>query len=195
MPAPVLPTGVHSIGPGYLFYAPLATTEPAMTVVGSIFTDAWAAAWIPLGYTDDGHTFTFQSNVGTAEAAEAFDPLAYATDSRTGSVAFSLLGMTAANLKRMLNGGTITVTGATTTTLSKYEPPDPGTEVRCMLGWESTDGTERNIWRQCFQGGSLAIPRRKGAANRALIPATFNLELPATGSKIFQYATAGVARG
>lgn len=196
MPAPTFPTAIHDIGPGYLYYAAIGTTEPASTVVGSVFTDTITSGSIfPLGYTDDGHVFEFGTTTSVAEAAESPDPLAYSTDARSGVVSFGLIGNTATNFKRVFNGGTITVTGATTTTKSVYTPPDLGAEIRCMLFWESTDFTQRYVWRQCFAGGtSSAIARRKGAANRTVIPATFNLELPATGSKLFDYITAGTAR-
>lgn len=196
MPAPTFVANIHDIGPGYLYYAAIGTTEPASTVAGSVFTDTITSGSIfPLGYTDDGHVFEFGSTTSVAEAAESPDPLAYSTDARSGQVSIGLLGLTATNFKRVFNGGTITVTGTTSTTKSVYTPPDLGAEVRCMLFWESQDFTQRYVWRQCFQGGTAAIARRKGAANRAVIPATFNLELPATGSKLFDFITAGVARG
>ncbi|HKN57163.1 MAG TPA: hypothetical protein VJX66_32055, partial [Amycolatopsis sp.] len=125
MPAPTMPTGVHAIGPGYLFWAPIGTAEPASTVAASVFSDVWAGAWVPVGYTDDGHVFTYASTVDQADAAESLDPLAYATTGRTASFAFSPIGMTAANLKRALNGGTSTLTGTGATTKTVYNPPDP----------------------------------------------------------------------
>src|SRR3954447_23026957 len=104
MPAPTLPTGVQSIGPGYIYTAPLGTTEPTSSVTGSVFTDAWPAGWVAVGYTDDGHVFTYESTTDAAEAAESFDPLAYGTVARAASIAFGFLGLTAANMKRSLNG-------------------------------------------------------------------------------------------
>lgn len=195
MPAPTMPTGTIAIGAGYLYWAPLGTTEPTSTVGSSQFTDAFSGGWLPIGYTDGGHTFTWGTTVDQADAAEALDPLAYATTGRSGSVALALLGLTATNFKHVFNGGTITLTGTGATTKSVYNPPDAGAEVRCMLAWEATDLTERMVWRQCFQGGASSITRNKGASNRASLPATFNLELPTTGLKIFDYITAGVARG
>lgn len=193
MPAPTMPTGVHAIGPGYLYWGAIGTAEPTSTVAASIFTDTWTG-WTVLGYTDGGHVFTYDLTVDAAEAAEAFDPLAYATTARRVSIAFALLGMTAANLKKMLNGGTITVTGTTGTTKSVYTPPDPGSEVRCLLGWESTSLDERIVARQCYQGGTMTVARSKGAAARPSFGATFNLEVPATGLKLFDYITAGTVR-
>ncbi len=96
------------------------------------------------------------------------------------------------NVKRALNGGTVTTTGLTTTTLSTYTPPAQGAETRCIIGWESQDGTERLIAYQCINTGQVSISRRKGADN-ANIPVEFQLEAPASGVP-FKYVTAGVAR-
>lgn len=193
MPAPTMPTGVHAIGPGYLYYGAIGTSEPASTVSGSQFSDSWTG-WTVIGYTDNGHVFTYDLDYEAAEAAEALDPLAYATTARRASIAFDMLGLTASNMKKALNGGTITTTGTGATTKNVYTPPDMGSEIHCMIGWESTDLTERIVARQCFQTGSVSISRQKGAANRASISTAFGLELPATGLKIFDYITAGTAR-
>ena len=64
------------------------------------------------------------------------------------------------------------------------EPPDLGTEMRVMLGFESEDGTERWIYRQVFQNGTMKIIRQKGTV-LAGIAATFALEKPATGRRLY----------
>ena len=97
------------------------------------------------------------------------------------SVDFSLAEVTATNLKRAFNGGTIT----SGTGVVFFEPPVLGTEVRVMLGFESEDHTERWIFRQCFNNGQIAMPRQKGAA-KAVIPVSFMLEKPATGLNPFR---------
>src|SRR5574343_152634 len=194
MPAPTLTTPVTALGPGYLYIAALGTTEPSSTVGGSIFTDSWPAGWTWLGATDEGSTFNYELKADPVMAAEYFDPLSYETDSRTASVEFTLLSITATNATRSLNVGTITVTGTGATTKSVYVPPDGGSEVRQMLGWESRDLTERYVWRQCFQTGKLAIKRGRGAGGKATIPLSFNVEVPTTGLKIFDYITAGTSR-
>ena len=63
--------------PGFLFAAPLASTLPTNTVVGSKFTDAWPAAWIPLGATTEGSTFSYSTTVEPIMVAEFFDPIKY----------------------------------------------------------------------------------------------------------------------
>jgi hypothetical protein len=182
-----------SSDPGYLFWAPLASTEPTNTVVGSVFTDAWPGAWLLLGATKEGSEFDWQIDTDKVEAAEFLDPLKYVSTGREGSIKFELMSMNATNVKRMLNGGTITVTGTTSTTLSVYTPPAAGAEVRAMIGWESQDATERLICYQTINTGQVAISRKKGA-DVASLPVEFSLEIPAAGIP-FKYSTAGVARG
>lgn len=194
MPAPTVAVDAKAVGPGYVFWAPLATAFPANTVAGSVFTDAWPVAWIPLGWTDQGSTFSLQLNTANIEAAEFLDPLAVVTTGRVATFAFALGQINMANIKKALNGGTIATTGSGATLLSDYTPPTTGTEVRAMIGWESTDATERAIYVQCLQNGNVQITRQKGA-NKALIPCQWTLEQPADGSKPFHNYGAGASRG
>lgn len=193
MPNPTLPALAIATDPGFLFWAPIGSTEPANTVAGSVFTDAWPGAWIVLGVTKDGHEFDWQTNTDKVEAAEYLDPLKYVSTDRTGSVKFELLNMTASNFKRMLNGGVLAVTGSGATQLNTYTPPPFGTEVRAMLGWESLDATERVIWRQCFNTGQLQTKRAKGA-NNASMPVEFTVELPTSLALPWSYLSAGTVR-
>jgi hypothetical protein len=192
MPQSAVATPVLATDPGFLFWAPIGTAEPTHAVTGSVFTDAWAAAWIRLGATEEGSTFNWQTSFDPVTVAELLDPIKYVTTGRTGSLAFALADFHSNNVKRALNGGTITTTGATTTTMTTYTPPAQGAETRCMLGWESTDGTERLIAYQCVNTGQVSITRRKGSENASL-PVEFQLEAPASGLP-FKYITAGVAR-
>jgi len=179
--------------PGYLLWAPLLSTEPTNTVVGSVFTDTWPGAWINLGATEDGSKFKYESKVEAIMVAEFFDPIRYATTERTGSFAFSTAHYTLNNLKRVFNGGTLaTVSGSGTTLLSSYVPPTPGNEVRAMIGWESLDATMRIICYQTLQGGSMETEFKK-APDKAIIPAEFQFEVPASGIP-YKIYTAGTAR-
>jgi len=193
VPAATVPKNALATGPGYLYLAALGTSLPANTVVGSVFTDAWPAGWNLLGITKIGHEFDYTISTSNIEAAEYFDPLQIVTDSRLAAAKFDLMQVHATNMKNSLNGGTLTVTGSGTTQLNAYTPPAPGSEVRTMLGWESTDNTERLVMEQVFQTGSLAILRQKGSAN-ATLPVQFTAELPASGFP-FRYYTAGTIRG
>ena len=192
MPQPAIATPLLATDPGFLFWAPIGTAEPTHAVTGSVFSDVWAAAWVRLGATEEGHSFNWQTSFDPVTVAELLDPIKYVTTGRTGSLAFALADFHTNNVKRALNGGTVTTTGATTTTMTTYTPPAQGAEVRCMLGWESTDGTERLIAYQCVNTGQVSITRHKGADNAAL-PVEFQLEAPSTGLP-FKYVTAGVPR-
>jgi hypothetical protein len=181
--------------PGYLFGAPLGTTEPTNTVAGSVFTDAWAAAWLPLGATVDGSTLAYQVNIEPISVAEFFDPIKFVTTSRVGSFAFSMADFDLHSVKRAFNGGMAAITpisGSGATALAKVEPPNPGSELRIMLGWESLDNTTRVIMRQCIQGGEVQMQLQKAPAFAA-VPATFSFEVPASLTP-FSIYSAGAAR-
>lgn len=182
--------------PGYLFIAPIGSTLPTNTVTGSKFTDAWDAAWLPLGATTDGSTFNYSTTVTPVTVAEFFDPIQYFTTDRAGSIAFNLANWALSNYRRAINGGVAALTatsGSGATSLFDLEPPDPGSEVRAMVGWESLDNTVRLICRQTFCGGEVSTAFQKPPAIAA-IPCTFNLEIP-SGAKPWKLSTAGVARG
>ena len=194
MPSTATPTILTS--PGYLFIAPLGSTLPTNTVVGSVFTDAWDAAWLSLGATEDGSDFSYESTVEAATVAEFFDPIQYFTTERHGSIAFNLANFGASNYRRALNGGVTALaatSGSGTTALYDVEPVAPGSEVRCMVGWESLDATVRLVCRQTIQGGAVSTAFKK-APTLGVIPCTFNLEKPSSAQP-FKLSTAGSARG
>jgi len=181
--------------PGYLYIAPLLTAAPTNTVVGSVFTDAWPAAYLSLGATKEGSVFNYGSTVEAMSVAEFFDPIKYATTERAGNIAFALANVTLHNMKRAMNGGVGTiapVSGTGATTLGLFEPVAPGAEIRVMIGWESFDNTTRILMRQTIQGGEVSMEFQKAPAF-AGIPTTFNFEVPPTGA-VFSIWSAGVAR-
>lgn len=182
--------------PGMLWIAPLATAAPTNTVAGSVFTDDPAVAWIPLGATEEGSAFSYETSVEAIRVAEFFDPIRWATTDRTGNIAFNLAHWSLSNYNRALNGGIAALTatsGTGATSLFTMEPPEPGAEVRCMILWESTDRTVRLMLRQTLQGGTVESAFRK-APTIATIPCTFNIEIPTSG-KPFTMWGAGTARG
>lgn len=164
-----------ALGPGTLKTAVLNSPEPGSLVA------AWDAAWVDLGYSFEGHTFSWETTVEEVEVAEELLPVAYVPVKAVGKVTFTLAEVTATNLQRSLNGGTIVTASGYVT----FEPPDLGQEVRRMYGWESSDGEERMVWRQCLNSGAVEINRRKGS-EKAGIPFELNLEKPA-GVKPFKY--------
>lgn len=179
--------------PGYLFIAPLLSSVPTNTVVGSKFTDAWPGAWLSLGATEDGSELDYETKLEAVNVAEFFDPIKWMTTERNGSISFDLADYTLTSWKRALNGGTLTVVSGTgSTQLNSYTPPVPGTEVRTMLGWESLDGTMRVVINQGIQGGSIKSSFKK-APKFATIPCQFNFETP-SGGVPFTFYTAGTTR-
>lgn len=192
-PAVATPTVLTS--PGFLWIAPLGTAAPTNTVTAGVFSDAIAAAWIPLGATTDGSTFNYSTNVEAIMAAELFDPVKHVTTERSGNVAFNLMDFTLSNYRRAMNGGIakLTAAGVAGSELTTLEPPDPGDEVRSMILWESTDATVRLMLRQTLQGGEVSTAFQR-APSTAAIPCTFNMEIPSGGTKPFVIWGAGTTR-
>lgn len=180
--------------PGFLYWAPIGTSTPTGTVVGSVFTDLWstAGAWVELGMTDTGSSLDVNLTTAPIVSAEQIDPIAYRTTDRTGTVTFMVMSYTATNLQRAFNGATTTVTGSTTTTMTVLNPPVPGTETRCMIGWESLDSTVRWVAYQVINSGSVKMDFAKAPAHAA-IPWTGQLEKPAS-TQPWTVWTAGAAR-
>lgn len=178
-------------GPGLLYYAPLGSTEPTAAATAGVLSDTIPAAWLLLGYTDNGHTFNVQLNADPVPVEELLDPVKYASTGRTISVAFSLAEISPLAEKVAFNGGTATTTGSTGTSLTTYSPPSLGQEVRTMLLWQSDALDHRVIWRQCLNTGQIAQTHQKGA-NKNLLACAFNVEAPATGLVPFQEWFAGV---
>lgn len=157
------------VGPGWLYIAPLESDEPAD------LTDGWPVAWTPLGYTDEGSNFVFESTFEDVTVAEELDPVAIVQTARTATVNFALAEVTAANLQHAFNGGEITTDEGVVT----FEPPDSSeTPTLVMLGWESADGLERWVFRRCLQVGSVDIARRR-APDKATLPMSFRCTKPA----------------
>lgn len=170
--------------PGILRIAPLGTTEPSAS------TDAWPAGWVSLGYTDDGSNFTYDISTDNVEVAEELDILARVTTGRDASVEVALAEITKKNLTIAFNGGIIAGDGL----LWTFEPPDLGSETRIMLGWDANPVVASNdlriIFRQCFQGGSVGLENKKGAAKQT-ITSKFQLEKPVSGAKLLKILGAG----
>jgi hypothetical protein len=183
------------IDPGFLWLAPLGTAEPTNTVTAGVFSDAIPVAWLPLGATTEGSEFRNASTIEAVRVAELFDPVMQVTTERETSMAFALAHWSLSNYRRALNGGVaaLTPTGASGAELTTLEPPDPGSEVRAMLLWESTDSTVRILLRQCLQGGEITSAFKKAPENSS-IPCTFNAEAPASGAKPWVMWGAGTTR-
>lgn len=193
MPAITVPKNALSFGAGYVYHAALGVAAPTNTVAGSVFTDTWPVGWNPLGVTREGHTLNVEIDTDAVEAAEYLDPLLTVTTGRTISAEMELMQIHLTNYKRAFNGGVLSTSGSGATLLSTYTLPAIGGEVRCQVGWESTDGTERWWAMQVFQTGSVGIQRQKGADNASL-PLTWTME-PDGASQPIYFASAGTVRG
>jgi hypothetical protein len=170
--------------PGKLYIAPIDTDEPTTAV------DAWPSGWVPLGYTDEGSSFSYELSTDNVEVAEELDILARVTTGRDASVEFALAEITKKNLSIAFNGGMVVGDAMAWT----YEPPALGSEVRVMLGWDANPTVASNdlriIFRRCLQGGSIGLENRKGAT-KSTISANFQLEKPLDGAAIIKIFGAG----
>ncbi len=180
--------------PGFLLTANLGAALPAHTSSGGRFTDVWPAAWVRYGATTEGSEFSHAVNVEAITVAEFPNPIAYDSTEQTSSFAFALTSFTLSNYRRAINGGisALVATGTAGAEVTSIKPPRLGTEVRCMLGWESLDGSLRLIAYQTIQGGEVTTSFRR-APDIATIPCSFNFETPPSGDP-WEMFTAGTAR-
>jgi hypothetical protein len=181
MPSPN--KGQLALGPGLLRVAPLGSTEP------TDLATPWDAAWTQMGYTKEGSKIAYELDTGPVEVAEEIDPIHVAINSRNVKVSFALMQLTATNLRTVYNGGTITAGSGIVT----FEPHDAGDELRIMLGFESTDGTERWVFREGLQTSNVEAERKKGA-DAAALAAEFQLAKPAPATPMFKAILASPAR-
>ena len=155
------------LNPGILYAATVGADEP------TDLATPWPMAWAEIGYTDEGSTFAFSNTFEDVFVAEELDPILTLQTERRVEVSFASAEITAANLQRALNGGTITTPAG----LIVFEPPAVGDYTHIALGWESDDGLERWIFRKCLQVGSASMARQK-APNKATLAMTFRALKP-----------------
>lgn len=196
MANPALASPTLLTDPGYLYWAPLGSAVPAMTVVASKFSVSWAAPWIPMGATEAGSEFSTTTTVSAINVAELLDAVAWRATDRTSAFTFAIASVTASQLSKAFNGAQTAVTqgtaGDTTTQSTQITPVTPGSEVRAMIGWESYDSTTRIVGYQCFNGGNIKLTFAK-APSKTAIPWQANLEVPSSGVP-WNIWTAGAAR-
>lgn len=165
------------VGPGTLYFGPVGVAEPTDLVTPWATVDA---LWVPVGYTEEGHSATITPSVEAIEVAEELTPIRYEETKREVGLSFAAAEMTVTNIQKALNGGTIT----TFSGFVKFEPPELGVVTRVAIGWESQDGEERWVFRKCLQSGAVEIARRKAPA-KATVPMQFNCEKPASNIQPF----------
>jgi len=171
---PGTPTNVR-VGPGTLYIAPVGSDEP------TDLTTAWDGAWVKVGYTHEGSTFGFDQTFEDIEVEEEYDAIDTLQTARALTVSFDAAELTATNLQRALNGGTIT-SGVDIVT---FEPPPAGQVTRLAIGWEADDAKERWVFRRCVQQGNVEIARRK-APDKAVVPMEFRVTVPDEGGAPFK---------
>lgn len=164
------------LGPGVLYIAPLGTAEP------TTLTGALNAAFVALGYTEEGHQTTIETARENIYVAELLDPIRNVKTGRTVTLEVQLAQITARNLQIALNGGTIgTPTGGY---VAFTAPAMTDADVGAMLVWQADDNQERWLFRECYATGPIAVPRRK-SPTKSVIPVTFDCIAPSAGGLPF----------
>jgi hypothetical protein len=181
--------------PGILWIGPLGTAEPTPTSAAGKFTDVLPAAWLLLGPTDDGSSFSDSVSTDTITVAEFLNAIRTVVTARTSKLSHALASWTLSNYRRAINGGVAAIApqGTAGSEVTSLEPPVEGTETRSMVLWESTDSTLRLLGRQSFQTGEVATDFKAGAAH-ALIPCEWTFEQPTTGLRPWKMWAAGTTR-
>lgn len=157
-----------TLGAGWLYMAPLGTTEPADSVT------ALPSAWIALGYTEDGSELTFEQTNDKIMVAETNYPVRVVNSASSVKVKTAMAEPTLRNMKAALGGGT----GGLNTALSLEMPTDL---TGIMLVHDSHEGTlttnRRKVLRECYPTGSVSSPFKK-APNKTVINVEFEAVLP-----------------
>lgn len=181
--------------PGILWITPIGTVEPTPTSAAGKFTDVLPAAWLLLGPTDDGSSFSDSVSTDTINVAEFLSAIRNVVTGRTSKLSFALASWTLSNYRRAINGGVAALApaGSAGSEVTSLEPPLEGSETRAMTMWESTDSSLRLMGRQAFQTGEVASDFKAGADN-SLIPCEYTFEQPTTGLRPWKMWAAGTVR-
>lgn len=157
-------------GPGWLYVAPFGTAYPtnATTPLGSAF--------VPVGYTEEGSTFTYAITREELMVAEEVSPIKSYTTKVDTKVAFSMAEATAENLLLALNGGVVS-------SATEVEPPAPGSESYVTIVLEAESGS-RWLYRKAVQTGTVEVAHKKAPA-KTLIPVEFTLYVPGSSDSLF----------
>jgi hypothetical protein len=169
------PTNVDT-GPGLLYAAPFGTTEPTNA------TTPLGAAYVPLGYTEDGVMFDYEITRDTFTPAEEVHPVKSWTTKIVTKVSFGLVEATSINLALLLNKGVITAP-------TSVAPPNPNAEVYISIVHVADNGA-RWLFRKAIQTGKVGIPHKK-APKVTVFPAEFTLFLPTVGQPFEVWASTG----
>lgn len=162
-------------GPGWLYVAPLATTDPT-TGASAVLPSAWQE----IGYTDAGTTFTTDITSEAIEVAEEVDELRKVQSKRVTTLALAMAETTRRNMLLALGAGLPTPAAET----DPFEPPDLEDLESVKLVFEAVTGA-RYLFRQASPSGQISIANQKAPTKR-LIAVTFNIEVPGGGLAPFK---------
>lgn len=165
------------LGPGLLYVGDDDAVDPADAT-----TPPAVADFRPVGYTEEGSSFAYETSTEDVTVAEENDPIRTVPTGTTSTLSFSMAEMTWQNLQLALNAGS-SVAAVPPTAPTLIEPVQPGTEKRVKLIWDSDYGS-RWIFRKCIQSGTLTIDRKK-APDKGLLPVEFKCEKPSDGGAPF----------
>lgn len=172
---------VH-LGPGRLYYAPIGTAEPASA------SASLNAAFVAIGYTEDGTAVETAIQTVEVEVAEELEAVAIAQTKRSTKVNLQLAEMTVSRLALALGASASRADDTTS-----FEFPAASGVSGAMLIWDSeesqTSTTNRRwIFRQVYPTGTITIQRAAVGTKKATIPASFLCTVPtgyASGVKVF----------
>lgn len=167
-------------GPGWLYFAPVGFDETAIT--SSDVDLSTIATVVGVGYTEEGSTFSASPKFEDIEVAEELDPIDVVATGRETSVGFSCAEVTAANISKAFNGGTVTTSSGNVT----FEPPaSDDAPVHTAIVWQSFAKDELWVYRDCVQTGSVKMDRKKGT-QKTTIPVEFRVLKPGDNKKAFK---------
>jgi hypothetical protein len=192
MPTFTVPKGAIAKGPGTLFYANPGTSLPDYTVASSVFSVNTWTGWTQWGITKNGSVWKVDLDTVPIKAEEYVDDIDQVIKGRAVTVDFELMNVTAALAVRATNRPTPSTTGSGTTLRTTLKLPQLGAEQYQMIGWQSTDDTERIVAANAFQIGTLEVGRHKGE-DVATLKVQFKLFPDSNGDPI-QWDFAGATR-
>lgn len=167
-------------GPGWLYFAPVSFDETKIT--GPTVDLGTITDLVSVGYTEEGSTFSAAPKFDDVEVAEEIDPIDVVASGREMSVGFDCAEVTASNISKAFNGGTIVNAAGSVT----FEPPaSDDAPIHTAIVWQSFKKDEIWIYRDCVQTGTMKMDRRKGA-NKTTVPLEFRVLKPANKKKPFK---------
>jgi hypothetical protein len=175
-------------GPATLYTAPFGTAEPADSAVNSAPS---ASTWTDAGGTQDGVQITVKREFMEMDVDQVVDMPGRRLTSRDTQVKTNLAEPTLANLKAVLNGGTITASAAYQTydpddTVAATQPPYTAVLLDGYAPQTAAAATMRRrlIVRKCLSIEDVETSYKKDEMN--LFPVTFAAHYVSASIKPFR---------